>query len=344
MASFYERQRSPFYWLRVRGADGKWKDVSSGIRVGAVGALRKVQQRVAVETAKEGRLSNDGGVAMMRNWVPTWIGHYYQNRLSANRAMNAWAHLAVFLAKRGVLHPEEVTYGLCHDYMKWRTDVEACEAEGRRLGNWNTALTELRILGSVMQEALSQGWILANPCARLRLGRKEVKEKRMVEREEQVEIERALAAEGVPQWMRDSWLVGIKHGARLKEVRVPMSMINTAVPERAVIAFKIKGGKIHAAPLHKDLLPLLERRRAEGAKYLVDLPKNASRDWVRWLEKNGFHGLSFHSLRVTVITRFALADVTAEKAMQYVGHCTELAHAIYRKLKPKDVASLGEHL
>lgn len=344
MASFYPRKRSPYYWLRIRGADGEWSDVSSGIRVGDVGALRKIQQRVALESAKEERMKDDSGEALMRNWVPRWIGHYYKNQRSADRAMNAWAHLSEFFRVKGILHPEEVSYGLCQNYMKWRIDAEACESEGRRLGNWNTALTELRILGSIMQEALAQGWIIANPCARLRLGRKEVKEKRAIEREEQVKIEEALARPDTPQWMRDSWLVGIKHGCRITEVKVPMTMINTENPERMVIAFKIKGGKIHAAPLHKDLLPLVERRRAEGAKYLVDMPKNASRDWVRWLVALGLKDLSFHCLRVTVITRLALANVTAEKAMQYVGHCTELAHAIYRKLKPKDVASLGDHL
>lgn len=297
-----------------------------------------------METAKEERMNDDTGRALMRNWVPEWIGHYYENQRSADRAMNAWAHLSAFFKVKGILHPEEVSYGLCHAYMKWRTDAAACEEEGRRVGNWNTALTELRILGSIMQEALAQGWIIANPCSRLRLGRKDVEEKRPVEREEQVMIEKFLEAPDTPQWMRDSWLVGIKHGARISEVKVPMKMINTDSPDRMVIAFKIKGGKIHAAPLHKDLLPLVKRRRDEGAKYLVDMPKNASRDWVRWLEARGFKDLSFHSLRVTVITRFALADVTAEKAMQYVGHCTELAHAIYRKLKPKDVASLGDHL
>ncbi|MES2923127.1 MAG: hypothetical protein V4819_16340 [Verrucomicrobiota bacterium] len=344
MASYYKRERSPYFWLRLRRADGTWTDVSSGIRIDTPGALRKVQQRVAGESSREERMSDDTGKALMRNWVPKWIGHYYKNQRSADRAMNAWAHLAVFFKVKSILHPEEVTYGLCQDYMKWRTNEKACADEGRRLGNWNTALTELRILGSVMQESLAQGWIIANPCARLRLGRKAVKEKRAIEREEQAAIEKALVDDNAPQWMRDSWLVGMKHGCRITEVKVPMTMINTEDPNRRVIAFKIKGGKIHAAPLHPDLMPLVERRRAAEEKYLVDMPNNASRDWVRWLEARGFKDLSFHCLRVTVITRFALADVTAEKAMQYVGHCTELAHSIYRKLKPGDVASLGSHL
>jgi integrase len=339
MASYYEREKSPYYWLRLKRADGTWGYESSGIRKDSVGALRKVQQRIVNETSKEERLENDGGKAIMRNWVPQWIPHHYKNQRSADRAMNCWAHLSAYFKKRGILHPEEVTYGVCHDFMKWRTDAKACAEEDRRLGNWNTALTELRILGTIMQEALSQGWILANPCARLRLGRKEVKEKRAISREEQIRIEKDLLT--AEQWMRDSWLIGIKQGCRLTEVKVPMNLINT---ETKVIPFKIKGGKFHPAPLHSDLLPLIQRRRDEGAKYLVDLPKNASRDWVRWLVALGYDDLSFHCLRVTVITRFAMANVTAEKAMQYVGHCSEMCHAIYRKLKPRDVASLGDHL
>ena len=339
MASFYRKARSPFYWLRIKQSDGNWTDVSSGIRADTPGALRKVQQRVAQETAKEERQADDGGTAILRNWVPGWIGYHYKNAKSARRAMNAWAHLSSYFKEKRVIHPEEVSYGLCHDYMKWRTDEELCKKEGRRLGNWNTALTELRILGTMMQEALAQGWIIANPCARLRLGRKDVKEKRPIERSEQVVIEKALEAE--EPWMRDSWLVGIKQGCRLGEVAVPLEEIS--IPNK-VIPFRVKGGRIHPAPLHADLVPLILRRREEGATLLVDLPKSPSKEWVNFFRRTGYPDLCFHCLRVTVITRLALADVTAEKAMQYVGHCSELVHAIYRKLKPRDVASLGSHL
>lgn len=339
MASFYEREGSPFYWLRVKRPDGTWGSVSSGIRVATSGSRRKIQQRVAQETAKEERQQDDGGQAMLRNWVPSWIGYHYKNKKSAARAMNAWAHLSSFFKYKGVLHPEEVTYGLCHEYMQWRTDAELCEEEERRLGNWNTALTELRVLGTIMQEALAQGWIIANPCARLRLGRKNVKEKRAIERSEQLIIEAAL--ENAEPWLRDSWLVGIKQGCRLSEVQVPVADIS--IPNR-VIPFRVKGGRIHPAPLHEDLIPLVERRRAEGAELLVELPKSPSKEWINFFRSLGHHDLSFHCLRVTVITRLAMADVTAEKAMQYVGHCSEMVHSIYRKLRPRDVASLGDLL
>lgn len=339
MASHYKRDDSPFYWLRIKAVDGTWKSKSSGIRIDSPGAVRKIQQRVADETAKEKRMADEIGSALMTRWVPQWIEYHYQNPKSMHRARNAWAHLSMFLDMKGVIHPEEVTYGLCHEYMKWRTDEELCEEDERRLGNWNTALTELRILGTIMQEALAQGYILANPCARLRLGRKDVKEKRAIEREEQERIEAAL--ETSEPWLRDSWLVGIKQGCRLGEVEVPLNQIS--IPNK-VIPFRVKGGRIHPAPLHKDLIPLIERRRKEGAEKLVELPKSPSKEWINFFHKLGYTDLSFHCLRVTVITRFALADVTAEKAMQYVGHCSEMVHAIYRKLRPRDVASLGDVL
>lgn len=339
MASFFIRKNSPFYWLSVKLPDGNWKQISSGIRIDTPGSKRKIEQRVAQETAKEERMVDDGGSAMLRNWVPGWIGYHYQNKKSAHRAMNAWAHLSAFFKEKGVLHPEEVTYGLCHEFMKWRTDEELCEEEGRRLGNWNTALTELRVLGTIMQEALAQGWIIANPCARLRLGRKNVKEKRVIERSEQEVIEKALQT--AEEWLRDSWMVGIKQGCRLSEVQVPVNEIS--IPNR-VIPFRVKGGRIHTAPLHEDLIPLVKRRREQGAQLLVELPKSPSKEWINFFQSLGYHDLSFHCLRVTVITRLAMADVTAEKAMQYVGHCSEMVHSIYRKLRPRDVASLGDVL
>jgi integrase len=338
MASHYRRAGSPYYWMRVKNADGSWRSLSTGIRVDADGALRKIQQRISDETAREKRISGESTV-LLRAWVPQWIDYNYSNVFSRKRAHNAWAHLSQYLRTKNVLHPEEVTYGLCHGYMQWRTDAEACGKEGRRLGNWNTALTEIRILGAILQESVRRGTILANPCARLRLGRKDVKEKPPFEPEEVADIEEKL--KDAHQWMRDSWLVAIKHGCRLSEVMVPMTRINTRTK---IIVFRVKGGKMHNAPLHKDLLPLVARRKEEKAALLVDLPNNASKLWNQWLTNHGYPNHSFHCLRVTVITRLALADVTAEKAMQYVGHCSELVHAIYRRIRPKDVAALGDHL
>lgn len=339
MATSYRRKNSPYYWISYRKADGNWGDRSTGIRIDQEGSKRKIQQRISEETAKEELMRDDGGSALLRAWVPGWIDYHYTNINSRKRGHNAWAHLSQFIEIKKILHPQEITYAFCHEFMRWRTDAEACKREARRCGNWNTALTEVRILGAILQEAVARGWVIANPCARLRLGRKDTKEKLPFEPEDVAEIEGML--KGADQWMQDAWLVGIKQGCRLSEVQVPMSRITEKTGN---IVFKVKGGGTHNAPLHRDLLHLVARRRKEKAEMLVELPDNASKKFNQWLTNRGYPDHSFHCLRVTVITRFALANVTLEKAMQYVGHCSEMAHAIYRKLKPKDVAGLGDHL
>ncbi|MBK1884672.1 phage integrase SAM-like domain-containing protein [Luteolibacter pohnpeiensis] len=339
MASFYSRKNSPFYYIRTKGANGEWSDKSSGIRIGSQGAIRKIHQKVAEFTKKESEQASDGSAAAMQQWVPGWFSHHYTNELSKKRAMNCWAHLSTYFALKKIRHPQEVTYSVCHDYMKWRSDPAICEKDERKPGNWNTALTEIRVLGTIMQEAVAQGWIISNPCARLKLGRRDVKEKRAIERDEQEKIEEALKS--CPEWMQDSWLVAMKQGCRLSEVKAPLKRVSLSA---MAISFRVKGGSLHTAPLHADLVPLVKRRQGQDAEFLVDLPTNASKLWNQWLTNQGFPDLSFHCIRVTVITRFAQANVTAEKAMQYIGHCDEMVHGIYRKLRPKDVASLGDIL
>ena len=338
MASHYTRKDSPFYWIKTRDAAGGIVATSSGIRIDSVGSVRKIQQRITKEREKEARLLQDGRGSVLSSWVPTWIERHYTNQFSKARAINAWAWLSTYLRERKASHPEEVTYLLCQDYMVWRTDAEACKEAGRRCCAWNTALLEVRFLGSIMQEALSRGLVSANPCARLRLGRRNTKEKEEIPAADQARIEEALKKE--PQWVQDAWLVGIKHGCRIAAVAVPMNSIDE---HAGTIVFRQKGGKSHTAPLHVDLLPLVERRRKEGAKTLVPLPAGASKLWWDFFRSLGME-YSFHCLRVSVVTRLARANVSEAKAMQYVGHCNTLVHAIYRKLKAADVSELGKFL
>ena len=338
MASYYTRRDSPFYWLKTRDASGNIVATSSGVRVDSPGSIRKVQMRVAKLREKEARIEQDGRGSALASWVPPWIEAHYVNEGTKARAYNAWAWLATFLALRKVSHPEEVSYLLCQDYMAWRTDALGCHQEGRRLAKWNTALVEIRYLGAIMQEALRRGLVAANPCARLGLGHRDTKEKSEITASDQATIEKALLKQ--PQWMRDSWLVGIKQGCRVSAVGVPMHLIDEAA---GTIQFRQKGGKFHTAPLHADLLPLVARRREEGAKTLVDMPPGAPRQWWDFFRTLGME-YSFHCLRVSVITRLARANVSEAKAMQYIGHCNSLVHAIYRKLKAADVSELGKFL
>jgi integrase len=107
------------------------------------------------------------------------------------------------------------------------------------------------------------------------------------------------------------------------------------------LMFKGKKDKLHAAPLHKRCLPLVERRRTEGAALLVDLPAMPSKAWHSFFKRLGLGHLSFHSTRVTVVSRLIRANVSPAVVMQYVGHASQTVNEIYRRHRPLDVAHLG---
>lgn len=329
MASHYIRKNSPHYWIKYRAADGTRAAKSSGVKVSDKGGLRRVRNMVANITAQEQCEKDDGEDALFNNWVLSWFDYKYDNVHTNTRYKNAWYHLSAFLDKHNVYHPNAVTYQLCHQYMSERS--QHC--------SWNTALVELRVLGAIEQEAVRRGYILANPCTRLKLKRKNTKQKREITQDEFDYIDTRLQA--APVWLQDAWLVGSKQGCRLSEVKVPMSDVDE---QNGVITFHVKGGKTHSAPLHKDLLPLIARRREQEREYLVDLPMYASKLIIQWLRSIDVQDISFHCLRVTVVTRLARAGYSETQTMEYVGHCSEMVHSVYRKLKPADLKHLGDAL
>ena len=306
------------------------------------GSLRRIHQLVAEETAKEAVDSADGASVMFRRWVPGWIEYNYSNLKSRQRCENAWAHVSVFFAKRGITHPMDVTYAVAHEYVRWRTSDKVAAEEGRRVAAWNTAVMEERFLGSMMQESLRRGWVTANPCARLGLARRTPKEKPAITREEEVVIFRELKARrSESPWMEEAFLVAIRQGCRLREVQVPLHRVDV---KGMVITFKVKGGKFHPAPLHKDLLPLVAKAVAEKRECLVELPEQPSPRFAKFFNAIGMGHLCFHCTRVSVVSRLCEAGFSESQTMAYVGHASEAVHAVYRRMRPVAVAALGDVL
>lgn len=340
MASHFMRKDSPYYWIRFKKPDRTWGQRSSGLRVATKGSLRKIHQMVAEETAKEQCESEDGASAWLNRWVPGWIEYRYTNPKSFSRCKNAWAHLSIFFAQRGVTHPSEVSYSLAHEYMRWRTSKEIAAKEERRPAAWNTGVMEVRVLGSIMQESLRRGMVVANPCAKLGLVKKNVTTKRVITREEEVLIFEEIRRRKLAGWMEECFLVAMKQGCRLSEVAVPMDQVNE---KAGTITFNVKGGKQHTAPLHKSLLPLVKKAREENRERLVILPAQPSPRFGE-LFKDLKLDVCFHCTRVTVVTRLCEAGYSESQTMAYVGHASELVHALYRKMRPEAVAKLGDAL
>jgi integrase len=299
----------------------------------------------ADETAKESLHKEDGACAFMQVWVPGWIAYKAQtlSEKSRQRYDYAWGHLAEFLEGKRVKHPAEVNYAMCHEFVCWRTDKARAIEERRKAGSWNSAVMEVRVLGSILQEAVRRGWMLANPCARLGLKKQPAKEKCEITREEEATILSELKRRG-HDWMHDAFLVAMRQGCRLAETEVPLSRID----ERAArITFLVKGGKYHTAPLHEDLLPLVKKARKNRCEKLVEFPHDptdASSKFHKFFKRIKMGHLSFHCTRVTVVTRLCRAGFSESQTMMYVGHASQEVHAIYRKLKPCDLAHLGKAL
>ena len=95
---------------------------------------------------------------------------------------------------------------------------------------------------------------------------------------------------------------------------------------------------------YKDLLPLVKKARKEGRKTLVELPAQPSPRWIKFFKSIGLDDLCFHCTRVTVVTRLCEAGFSESQTMSYVGHTSELVHAVYRKMRPTAVAKLGDVL
>ena len=341
MASYFIRQDSPFYWIRYRRPDGTWGQRSSKVRCAEKGALRKIHHMVAEETSAEVMSADDGSAAMFDRWVPGWINYKYTNPGTRLVRKNMWAHLAMFFHARKVFHPQEITYSLCHDYARWRTSAEESGADGRRAVCMSTVAQEIKALGAIMQEAVRRGWCIHNPCHRVGIVKNEPKPKRAISKvEEKTIMESLLAMPEERQWMADAFLVGMRQGCRLTEVAVPLDQIDT---KGMNVTFRVKGGKFHAAPLHKDLLPLVKRAIREKRTKLVELPPDSSGIFLRFFKGLGMN-LCFHCTRVTVVTRLCEAGFSESQTMAYVGHSTTLVHALYRKMRPVAVACLGDVL
>jgi integrase len=214
---------------------------------------------------------------------------------------------------------------------------------GMKARTKNTALTEMKILSIVMKEAVLRGLAPANPLYQLGIQRTPVKRKPAITSEEQARVEGELSKEWVPQWMRDQWLVAMKHGCRLREVQVPLTPDRLNL-ERMAITFQGKKGKLHTMPLHEDCVGLVKRRLAEHARVLVELAPSPSKWWRKLLDRAGCPHFSFHSTRVSVITRLALAGIPEPVTRAFVGHASQTVHQIYQQFRVEEVRQVGRVL
>jgi integrase len=249
--------------------------------------------------------------------------------------------LEVWFDEHELFGPEDITNKLAKDYPDWRIRVDE---DLMKPCKWNTALTELRVLSTALGEAVTRGFIVANPCYRLGLKRRDTAKKPEITPDDQVKIEAAL--ETAPAWMLHSWTIAMAQGFRLSETAVPIFNVDfTPRPGLANGSLWVrgKGDKIHVAPMHPAVRALALEAKEEGRTNLVKFPKSPAKEWWKFFRRLKLK-MSFHSTRVTVVTRLARGGHTKAQTMAYVGHASETVHDVYTRLGAADVAHLGASL
>lgn len=331
MASIYSRKESPYFYMRTKNPHSlQWEHKKLPVRIADPDAKRKCAMLLAKEHLREAALMPVGEKKLTGwGWVPAFIGSHYENALSRQRALNAWAALQVFIVDKRLDGPEMVKFAHGRMYVDWRQRPPAGTVKAR---SKNTALLEVKIWSVIMQHAVEQELALANPLFRLGIKREKAKLKPEITLEQQAAIEAALG--DAPGWMADAWAVAMLQGCRLRQTACPLDRIDL---ERDIIRLPAQKGKEHTMPLHSALRALVAKRQAEKATLLVEMPKAPSKHWRNFFDRIGLKEISFHSTRVTVNTRLLRAGFSTAQVMATVGHSREQTNIIYRRLSPADV-------
>lgn len=261
-------------------------------------------------------------------WVPDWIRIRFIGRTLQHHELR-WKHLRFFLSEHGIVHPRAVRYVDAQRYLAWRT------AQKRHRGtfiHFNTALCELRLLGSVMREAVRRDYAPGNPISNLGISKHPQALKPEINDLEDARIRSEL--ESRPAWMAECYHIAMCQGCRLTETQVPMARVDLP---RGAITFHGKGNKSFTTQIHPALRPLAEAKQKVGAGQLCELPAMAAKVWWQFFREVGMPHLCFHCTKVTVITRLCRAGVPQGIAMSYVNHSKVEVHRVYQRLGLADV-------
>lgn len=327
MASLYVRANSAFHWLSyLDPATGRRIQRSTHLRRDSVAESRAARTLRDDYSAAEQR-SQDLPEAW-EHWVPRLLEQRYSGQqITATRYASAWRNLSAFLAERRIDVPRQLTRQAVRDYIHWRAQEHTATYRASK----NTALLEIRLLGLVMREAVQSGFATLNPCDRLGIASDAAPRKARISDAEHAKILREL--ETRPEWMRVSYLIAWEQGCRSSETHIHLP---TQVDlDNSIIRFRTKGHKNSLAefPLAPKLVPLFARMIAEGKEWSYEPPESgAASHWFRFFRKIGLPHLTFHSTRVSFVTRCYEARIPREMVMRIVGHASNAAHDIYPRL------------
>jgi len=333
MASLIKRSNSPFWHLKYK-SDGKWKRVSTGLRHNdprETSQARKLRAKYEAKEIDDQYLQASAGW----DWVEEFLIDYCQNSHTRTRYVACWEAVRFFLDEQKI-RPEKLEYIHAEQYIKWRTGRHGFGHKNKMKPGRNTAILDLKIFSIALNEAVRRKYIPANPFFGIRHKRAQspVKEEFTDD-----EITRCLEAlKEKPCWMRRCFMIGLHTGCRLNETRIPVSCIDFDRDPPTMTWPSPKGGesKSFSIPIPFDLEPTLREILKSGDTHTVEFPPCPSRRLAHFFRMLGIKK-TFHSLRVTRITRLRREGVPREVAMRLVNHSSELIHLLYDRHQTKDL-------
>jgi hypothetical protein len=339
MASIYRRPETNYIWITYKGEDGTRKRVNTGYRwdnnIERFQA-EKLAKAKTFEEMKNKPIHERGGW----DWVPGFIEARWGQKQNGTLGLRKkyYHTFRKFVGEKGIAIPGAIRREHASMYLEWRKQTGA----GR-----NTAIAEIKVMGTILEEAVARGYMTANPFRKLGFKQEEQKHKTSWTPEQvMVAIE---AAEEVERfgWLHVALLLGRYQAIRLNQCQAPLVDVDL---RRRIIHYPdsiVKGGKGYSQPIDPEFYPILceivEHRRKLGKSTLCELPLCSSvliRRFLDGLSENddGFKLLCHHGLRATWITQAALSGVITETlAKRFVNHASSEVHAIYQRITATDL-------
>lgn len=340
MASLYKQATSHYWWIKSRDPSGKIVRESTGMRWSIPSETRKAREKCALARLKEAQSNpREASNRHLEKWVQKWLDAKYAGSPLTHAAYtDKWKILERFLSERGVRVAEQITRAMSIEYIEART----AGIFGRKPAAKSTAVHDLRILRLICYEAVAREWLPHNPLARSGIKSPDPKEKPEFTMDQIELVSKRLKRFPWDHPMRLAWEIALAQGCRITETSLPLDHVDL---KNRTISFKIKRGKLHTTILNPSLIPLFKKLRGAGKTETYPMSRNLSRDFSREFKRIGLKGYSFHSTRVTVVTRLARSGkVSEQQAMRFIGHANSSVHRIYQRLSASDLGSCLEAL
>lgn len=334
MAHIRKHGRSPYWYLRTRAFDGKWREESTGLRWDDDKQTREASRLAEKKTIKERDDWSDQRGHDFRSWVPGYLASRYRLKGPATfrRSEIAWSTVQSFLLSKGLFFPRQIKYFHAEEYLRWRVN----RIVHRRKAGHNTARMELKFLSLIMGEAVRREYAESNPFNQMIVPIQIQKQKKALSDDEIKAVRTAIKSEA--PWMETVFETMLWTGCRFNEASIDLTRIDFDRNDLTLIDSKRDPNdarRYFSVPLPSALRDRFLSIKETGAAKTVDLTSEKNWRFNRFLKKTV--AATSHSLRVTFVTRCHQSGLSERQAKRLVNHSSTAIHDVYSRLNVDDV-------